>query len=178
MEIMDADSSINPCPWFRDTLLDKADIIVGNFQRDLDRKSVYHSLINTMWHIIRHCWHIIRHWCHGIMGKGWWTNLHPWLPSKQIPHRVKANPQMEQVDDFVTSIYQPAHLLDGILVSRNHGWGLMEQSTRRALALQVVLFCPNLFENCLIICQYCLLMPNNVSGLWWLMCDIWIFWSK
>ena len=71
-----------------DTLLNNADTILNNFQRDLDRKSVYHSLINTMWHIIRHCWHIIRHWCHGIMGKGWWTNLHPWLPSKQIPHHV------------------------------------------------------------------------------------------
>ena len=56
-----ADSSINPCPWFRDTLLDNADIIVGNFQRDLDRKSVYHTLIITMCHIIRQCWHIIRH---------------------------------------------------------------------------------------------------------------------
>ena len=137
----------------------------------------FHSLIITMWHIIRQCWHIIRHWCLGIMGKGWWTNLHPWLPSKQIPYSVKANPQMEQVDDFVTSIYQHAHLLGGTQVSRNHGWGLMEQSTRRALALQVVLFCPNLFENCLIICQHWLLMPNNVSALWWLMCDtgIWIF---
>ena len=31
---------------------------------------------------------------------------------------VKANPQMEQVDDFVTSIYQHAHLLGG---PRFHG---------------------------------------------------------
>ena len=64
------------------------------------------------------------------MGKGWWTNLHPWLPSKQIPQCVKANPQMEQVDDFVTSIYQHAHLLGGTQVSRNHGW-VMEQYQKR-----------------------------------------------
>ena len=93
-------------------------------------------------------WNVsLTHWCHGIMGKGCRTNLPPWLPSKQIPH----NPQMEQVDDFVTSIYQHAHLLGGTQVSRNHGWGLMERSTRRALALQVVLFCPNLWK-----------LPNNM----------------
>ena len=67
----------------------------------------------------------------------------------------------------------------------------MEQSTRRALALQV-LFCPNLFENCLMSALAAL--PNNVrivmlncsflSNLFencliichncLLMCDIWI----
>ena len=49
-------------------------------------------------------------WNHG---QGLMDESASMIQSKQIPHHVKADPQMEQVDDFVTSIHQPAHLLVG-----------------------------------------------------------------
>ena len=110
---------------------------------------------------------IMCHWCHGIMGKGWWMNLPPWLPSKQIPHHVSKLTHKWNKSMILSQLFTNMYICCWVGPwFRNHGWGLMGQSTRRArtLALQVVPFCPNLFENCLIICQHFLLMPNNVMS--------------
>ena len=88
---------------------------------------------------------IMCHWCHGIMA-GW----PPWLSSKQIPHHLKLTHKWNK-SMFLPHVFTNMHICwVGPRFHGTMGEGWWNDLPEELLLFRQVLFCPNLFQNCLI----------------------------